>query len=60
MSYILLPHTVLTVYHVMRGIDPDLVRAACSLGASRRQAFRRGFFLLTPSAWPAGPTWFPS
>ena len=41
MSYVLLPYMVLTVYSVMRGIDPGLVRAAHSLGASRMQAFRR-------------------
>jgi putative spermidine/putrescine transport system permease protein len=41
MSYVLLPYMILTVYSVMRGIDPGLVRAAHSLGASRLQAFRR-------------------
>ena len=47
MSYILLPYMVLTVYSVMRGIDPGLVRAAHSLGASRMQAFRRVFLPLS-------------
>lgn len=47
MSYILLPYMVLTVYSVMRGIDPGLVRAAHSLGASRLQAFRRVFLPLS-------------
>ena len=47
MSYVLLPYMVLTVYSVMRGIDPALVRAAHSLGASRFQAFRRIFLPLS-------------
>ena len=47
MSYVLLPYMVLTVYSVMRSIDPGLVRAAHSLGASRLQAFRRVFLPLS-------------
>ena len=47
MTYVLLPYMVLTVYSVMRGIDPGLVRAAHSLGASRLQAFRRVFLPLS-------------
>ena len=47
MSYVLLPYMVLTVYSVMRGIDPGLVRAAHSLGASRMQAFGRVFLPLS-------------
>ncbi len=47
MSYVLLPYMVLTVYSVMRSIDPQLVRAAHSLGASRLQAFRRVFLPLS-------------
>ena len=47
MSYVLLPYMVLTVYSVMRGIDPGLIRAAHSLGASRLQAFRRIFLPLS-------------
>ena len=47
MTYVLLPYMVLTVYSVMRGIDPGLVRAAHSLGASRFQAFRRVFLPLS-------------
>ena len=47
MSYVLLPYMVLTVYSVMQGIDPGLVRAAHSLGASRVQAFRRVFLPLS-------------
>jgi putative spermidine/putrescine transport system permease protein len=47
MSYVLLPYMVLTVYSVMRSIDPRLVQAAHSLGASRLQAFRRVFLPLS-------------
>ena len=47
MSYVLLPYMVLTVYSVMRGIDPSLVRAAHGLGATRLQAFRRVFLPLS-------------
>ena len=47
MTYVLLPYMVLTVYSVMRGIDPAYVRAAHGLGASRWQAFRRVFLPLS-------------
>jgi putative spermidine/putrescine transport system permease protein len=47
MTYVLLPYMVLTVYSVMRGIDPGLIRAAHSLGATRWQAFRRVFLPLS-------------
>jgi ABC-type spermidine/putrescine transport system permease subunit I len=47
MTYVLLPFMVLTLFSVMRSIDPGLVRAAHSLGASRLQAFRRVFLPLT-------------
>ena len=47
MTYVLLPFMVLTLASVMRGIDPALVRAAHSLGASRWQAFRRIFLPLS-------------
>jgi putative spermidine/putrescine transport system permease protein len=49
MTYVLLPYMVLTVYSVMGGIDPGLIRAAHSLGASRWQAFRR---VLLPLSLP--------
>jgi len=54
MSYVLLPFMVLTLYSVMRGIDPALVRAAHSLGASRLQAFRRVFLPLSVPGIAAG------
>jgi ABC-type spermidine/putrescine transport system permease subunit I len=47
MSYVLLPYMILTAFSVMRGIDPGLIRAAHSLGASRLQAFWRVFFPLS-------------
>ena len=47
MTYVLLPFMVLTLASVMRGIDPALVRAAHSLGASRWQAFWRVFLPLS-------------
>jgi ABC-type spermidine/putrescine transport system permease subunit I len=47
MTYVLLPVMVLTLYSVMRGIDPALVRAAHSLGAGRLAAFRRVFLPLS-------------
>ncbi len=47
MTYVLLPFMVLTLYSVMQGIDPGLIRAAHNLGASRLQAFRRIFLPLS-------------
>jgi putative spermidine/putrescine transport system permease protein len=47
MTYVPLPFMVLTLASVMRGIDPALVHAAHSLGASRWQAFRRVFLPLS-------------
>jgi putative spermidine/putrescine transport system permease protein len=44
---VLLPYMVLTAYSVMRGIDPGLMRAAHSLGASRLEAFWRIFLPLS-------------
>ena len=47
MAYVLLPYMILTIYSVMHGIEPGLIRAAHSLGASRWQAFRRVFLPLS-------------
>ncbi len=47
MSYVLLPYMVLTLYAAMRAVDPALLRAAASLGASGRYAFRHVFLPLT-------------
>ena len=41
LSHVLLPYMVLTLYAVMKGIDPQYVRSARSLGANPWQAFRR-------------------
>ena len=47
MSYVLLPYMVLTLYAAMRGIDPSLMSAAESLGASGFYTFRRVYFPLS-------------
>ena len=47
MTYVLLPFMVLTLYGVMRNIDPNLVRVAHSMGATRFTAFRRVFLPLS-------------
>jgi len=47
MSYVLLPYMVLTLYAAMRAIDPSLLRAASSLGASGLYTFRRVYFPLS-------------
>ncbi len=43
----LLPFMVLTCFAVMRGIEPELVRAATSMGASPRRAFRTVYLPLS-------------
>lgn len=47
MTYVMLPYMILTLYSVMRGIDPTLVRAAQSLGAGGLEAFWRVFLPLS-------------
>jgi ABC-type spermidine/putrescine transport system permease subunit I len=47
MSYVLLPYMVLTLYAAMRAIDPSLMRAASSLGATGFYAFWRVYFPLS-------------
>lgn len=47
MAYVLLPYMVLTLFAAMRAIDPSLMRAAASLGASGRYAFRHVFLPLS-------------
>uniref|UniRef100_A0A6V7KGB3 ABC transmembrane type-1 domain-containing protein n=1 Tax=Bracon brevicornis TaxID=1563983 RepID=A0A6V7KGB3_9HYME len=54
MTYILLPYMVLALYSVMRGIDPQLLRVAYSLGASRFRAFWRIFLPLSLPGVAAG------
>jgi ABC-type spermidine/putrescine transport system permease subunit I len=47
MSYVLLPYMVLTLYAAMRAIDPLLLRASASLGASGFYTFWRVYFPLS-------------
>jgi putative spermidine/putrescine transport system permease protein len=47
MSYVLLPYMVLTLFAAMRAIDPSLLRAASSLGASGFYTFWRVYFPLS-------------
>ena len=47
MSYVLLPYMVLTLYAAMRSIDPSLLRASASLGASGFYTFWRVYFPLS-------------
>lgn len=46
-THILLPFFVLPLYSVMKTVNPNLVRAATSLGAGPFTAFRRVYFPLT-------------
>ncbi|GAA3522951.1 ABC transporter permease [Aeromicrobium panaciterrae] len=54
MVQLLLPFMVLPMYATMRGIDPSLLRAAESLGASPREAFARIFLPLSLPGVGAG------
>jgi len=54
MVHVLLPFMVLPLYSVMTRIDPALLRAARSLGARPRQAFRRVFLPLSLPGVGAG------
>jgi putative spermidine/putrescine transport system permease protein len=54
LSHVLLPYMVLTLYAVMRGIDPHIMRAARSLGANAWQAFRRVYLPQTLPGIAAG------
>jgi putative spermidine/putrescine transport system permease protein len=54
MIHILLPFMILSLYAVMRGIDPSLLRAAANLGASDWEAFRRVVFPLSLPGVAAG------
>ena len=49
MTHVLLPFLILPLYSVMRGIPPELMRAAASLGADPVTAFRRVYL---PQALP--------
>jgi len=54
LSHVLLPYMVLTLYAVMKGVDPQYVRAARSLGADPWQAFRRVYLPQTMPGVGAG------
>ncbi|MFO0997908.1 MAG: ABC transporter permease [Alphaproteobacteria bacterium] len=54
MLHIMLPFMVLPLYAAMRGIDPELMRAAANLGAGPRYAFWRVFFPLSRPGLFAG------
>lgn len=45
--YTMLPYMVMTLYSVMKGIEPQFMRVAYSLGASELKAFRRVYWPLT-------------
>ena len=47
MSYVLVPFMILSIFSVMRGINPVYVKASASLGASAVETFWRVFFPLT-------------
>jgi ABC-type spermidine/putrescine transport system permease subunit I len=47
MVHVLLPYMLLPVHAVMRRVDPNLTRAATSLGASPLRAFRQVFLPLS-------------
>lgn len=47
MVYVLLPYMALTLYAVMRGIDPNLLKAARGMGASGRTVFGRVYLPLS-------------
>lgn len=54
MVHIMLPIFIMPVYGAMSRIDPDLMRAAASLGASRGQALREVFLPLAMPGIAAG------
>jgi putative spermidine/putrescine transport system permease protein len=54
MTHILLPFMVLPLYSVMRGIRPEYMRAAASLGARPPTAFRRVYLPQTVPGIAAG------
>ena len=54
MVHVLLPFAILPLVGVMKRIDPTLQRAACSLGASRRQYFWRVYLPMSAPGVGAG------
>jgi ABC-type spermidine/putrescine transport system permease subunit I len=47
MVHIMVPYMILSLYPVMRSIDPDLLKAAQNLGANRFRTFIMVFFPLS-------------
>lgn len=47
MTYVLLPYLVLTLYAAMKGVDPNMLRASSSMGASGFYTFTRVYLPLT-------------
>jgi putative spermidine/putrescine transport system permease protein len=54
MTHVLLPFMVLPLYSVLKGIDPQYMRAARSLGASPTEAFVRVYLPMTLPGVGAG------
>jgi putative spermidine/putrescine transport system permease protein/spermidine/putrescine transport system permease protein len=54
MVHIMIPFMVLPLYATMKTIDPNLVRASCSLGASPTRAFWGVYFPLSAPGLYAG------
>ncbi len=54
MTHILLPFMILPLYSVMKGIPPEHMRAAASLGAAPARAFLRVYFPQTLPGLAAG------
>ncbi len=54
MTHVLLPYMILPLYGVMKGVPPDLVRAASNLGADPWRAFRRVYVPQTLPGIAAG------
>lgn len=56
MVHVMLPFMVLPLYAVMKGVNPNLMRAAYSMGANRLTAFRRVYLPQTYPGIGAGVT----
>ncbi|MFT4010482.1 MAG: ABC transporter permease [Nocardioidaceae bacterium] len=54
MVQVMMPYLVLVLYSSMRSIDPKLMVAASTLGASRRRAFFHVYFPLTAAGVESG------
>ena len=54
MTHVLLPFMILPLFSVMKGVSPNYVRAALSLGATPATAFRRIYFPQTLPGLGAG------